>query len=153
MSWAKQVSALNAREFSWEKVAAGFTAREKVAADLGCAPENVRAKLAAGLRLGRFEARTFKVWDAHRGQFVMREGFRVIAEKKDEVGRMKDEGKGARTVRRPVPTLGDKVRTRTRGNVGEVLEVEKDRVKIRYGTREVWTSRQAFAKGDLSLVG
>jgi hypothetical protein len=142
MNWNKAVSKIHRREFSWEKVAPGWSTREEVAAQLGCAPENVRSKLAVGLRLGRFEAKTFKIWDVSQERFIFREGYRILG-----------DGASAPAPRngRPV-TVGAAVVSRT-GTPGKVTAVKGDHVTIAWNNGRVTTpGLGAFRKADVSLV-
>jgi hypothetical protein len=142
MNWNKAVSKIHRREFSWEKVAPGWSTREEVAAQLGCAPENVRSKLAVGLRLGRFEAKTFKIWDVSQERFIFREGYRILAD-----GSAKPSSKSAAGSIQP----GARVMSRT-GAFGTVRSMVKDKMCVEWDTgRNTTPTTAAISKGDLRV--
>jgi hypothetical protein len=143
MNWNKAVSKVHRTEFAWDKVAPGWSTREEVAAQLGCAPENVRSKLAVGLRLGRFEAKTFKIWDPGQERFVFREGYRILTEGAAAAP-------GPRKAR-PV-TVGAAVVSRT-GTPGKITAIKADRITIAWKNgRESTTKPAAFRKADVRVV-
>jgi len=143
MNFAAAVSKLHRKEFSWEKVAPGYATREQVAAQLGCAPENVRSKLAVGLRLGHFEAKTFKIWDTATERFIFKEGYRILN------GSASAPAPGAS---KPSPAVGAKVISRS-GQTGKITALRGEHMTVQWQSGQITKPTMgAFTKRNLRLA-
>ena len=143
MNFAAAVSKLHRKEFSWERVAPGYATREQVAAQLGCAPENVRSKLAVGLRLGHFEAKTFKIWDAATERFVFKEGYRILNGSAPAA---------APSAPKPVPAVGAKVISRN-GQTGKITAMRGQQLTVTWSSGQITKpTTAAIKKQNLRLA-
>jgi len=146
MNFANALSKIHRKEFSWERVAVGFLSREQVADQLGCAPENVRQKLAVGLRLGHFEAKQFKVWDAATERFIYKEGYRIIT------GTPAPSGSCPQSPVSGTPSVGSRVISR-HGTPGTIKAKKGATLTIEWKSgRVTQTTQRAFDKCDINLV-
>lgn len=86
-NWTKTVAAINREKYT---VPEGWDTREKVAADLQCAPDRVADLLKPGLQSGQIERNTFGVWDDARRLTTQVVCYRIAV-----AGEAKEEATGA----------------------------------------------------------
>lgn len=75
-NWTKTVATINREKFT---IPDGWDTRDKVAADLQCAPDRVADLLKPGIASGQIERQDFPVWDEARRMTVRVVCYRVAS--------------------------------------------------------------------------
>lgn len=74
-NWSKLVEELNEERYVLPE---GWQPLQQVAQSLQCSQDDVKKVLDYGLKCGRVEAKTFKVWDAERKQVINTVAFKEV---------------------------------------------------------------------------
>lgn len=76
-NWKKTIDQINAERFT---IPPGWDTKDKVAADLECAPDRVSDILKPGIASGEIERKEFSVWNAGRRMTEKVVCYRVVGE-------------------------------------------------------------------------
>ena len=129
-NWTKTVATINREKYT---IPDGWDTREKVAADLQCAPDRVADLLKPGLQSGQIERQDFPVWDDARRLTVRVTCYRVATDGKVAPEATKPSGGGTKS-------SGHRTKSSVEARIRSAIEryphrTNREIAKMLYGVR------------------